>query len=90
MARRRFDLGPAIAEAKKKTDEALAKEVASLTRMTAEEVQTLFPKTADVTQLNELMKIVKSADSRNKKITKITENAEAFARIGLTLLGKFV
>jgi len=86
----RFDLSGPIQRAKKKTDEELAKEVAALTRMTSDEVQVLFPKTADVEKLNRLMEIVKSGSAKNKKVKQIADNAEEFAGVLLTLLGKFV
>lgn len=86
----RFDLSGPIQRAKKRTDEELAKEVAALTRMTSDEVQVLFPKTADVEKLNRLMEIVKSGSAKNKKVKQIADNAEEFAGVLLTLLGKFV
>ncbi len=70
------------------TDERLASRISSLTSMTDEEVQELFPKPADVKKLAELMKIVKSAEDRNTKINNIVTNAEKFGGIVLTLLGK--
>jgi hypothetical protein len=71
------------------TDERLASKISSITRMTDEEVQELFPEPADVKKLSELMKIVKSADDRNSKVNNIISNAEEFGGIILTLLSKF-
>lgn len=73
-----------------KTDRELASQISSLTRMTDEEVQELFPNPADVKKLAALMKIVKSAEEKNKKINNISANAEQFAGVIITLLGKFV
>ena len=58
--------------------------------MTDEEIKELFPKTTDVKNLVELMKIVKSSEDRNTKINKIVSNTEEFSGVVLTLLSKFV
>jgi NAD(P)-dependent dehydrogenase (short-subunit alcohol dehydrogenase family) len=71
------------------TDEKLASKISSITRMTDDEVQELFPYPADVKKLAELMKIVKSEEERNTKISNIVSNAEKFGGIVLTLLEKF-
>ncbi|ACR14579.1 hypothetical protein [Teredinibacter turnerae] len=72
------------------TDAQLASKISSITRMTDDEVQELFPDPADVKKLKDLMVIVKSAEDRNTKINRIVENAESFAGVTLTLLQKFV
>lgn len=71
------------------TDDGLASKISSITRMTDDEIKELFPKPADAKRLTELMKIVKSAEERNVKISRIVTNAEEFAGIVLTLLQKF-
>jgi hypothetical protein len=83
-------LDKAIEEASVKTDEKLASGISSVTRLTDEEVIELFPETTDAQNLVELMKIVKSAEDRNVKITRIVENSEKFGGVVLTLLSKFV
>lgn len=83
------DADTIIADAAKRTDEKLASKISSLTRMTDDEIQELFPDPADVKKLAQLMKIVKSADDRNKKVNNIIANSEQFAGIVLTLLSKF-
>ena len=80
----------AIKNSAEKTDQQLASRISSITRMTDDEVQELFPKPADVKKLWELMRIVKSADEQNTKINNIVSNAEEFAGVILTLLTKFV
>ncbi len=70
------------------TDTQLAFKISSITRMTDEEIVELFPHPTDAKKLEELMKIVQSADARNKKIDKIFYNAEDFGGIILTLLGR--
>lgn len=72
------------------TDNELASKISSLTKMTDEEIKELFPKTTDVKNLVELMKIVKSSEDRNTKINKIVSKTEEFSGVVLTLLAKFV
>lgn len=71
------------------TDAKLASQISSITRMTDDEVKELFPAPADAQKLADLMKIIKSAEERNTKITQIVSNAEKFGGIVLTLLEKF-
>ncbi len=78
-----------IEESAGATDVRLASRISSITRMTDEEVQELFPDPADVKKLTELMKIVKSSEDRNIKISRIVSNAEEFGGIVLSLLQKF-
>lgn len=78
-----------IKESAENTDERLASKMSSITRMTDDEVQELFPKPADVEKLAELMEIVRSAEERNTKINNIVENAEKFGGTVLKLLTKF-
>ncbi len=83
------DIDNAIEQSVKATDEALASKVSSLTRLTDEEVKELFPDAADVKKLAQLMKIVKSADNRNKKIDQLGARSKEFAGVVLTLLNRF-
>jgi NAD(P)-dependent dehydrogenase (short-subunit alcohol dehydrogenase family) len=83
------ELDGIIAESADRTDEKLAGRISSITRMTDEEVQELFPEPADVKKLSELMRIVKSAEEKNTKINNIVSNAEKFGPIILALLSKF-
>ena len=85
-----IDIDGIIDDAAKRTDDNLAGQISSLTRMTDDEVKKLFPKAADAKKLVELMKIVKSAERRNKKISSIAKHSEKFAGVMLTLLNKFV
>ncbi|WP_404419280.1 hypothetical protein [Marinospirillum sp.] len=84
------DIDSIVDESANKTDERLASRISSLTRMTDDEVQELFPEPSDVKKLKDLMKIVKSSEDRNKKISNIVSNSEEFGGIVLTLLQKFV
>ena len=83
------EIDSAITSSAAKTDDRLAARISSITRLTDEEVKELFPDPADVKKLAELMKIVKSAEDRNKKINDIVTNAEEFGGIVLSLLQKF-
>jgi len=78
-----------IDSAAEMTDDKLASKISSITRMTDEEIQELFPNPTDVKKLTRLMKIVKSTEDRNNKINKIVDNVEEFGGIVLTLLTKF-
>jgi len=84
------ELPSIIEDSAEKTDQQLASRISSITRMTDDEVQELFPEPADVKKLSNLMRIVKSAEERNTKINNIVSNAEEFAGVILTLLTKFV
>ncbi len=83
------DLDDIINNAADRTDTKLASRISSITRMTDEEIEELFPKPADVKKLVKLMKIVKSAEDRNNKINKIISNAKELAGTVLTVLEKF-
>jgi hypothetical protein len=83
------DVDDAIAQAGKRTDAKLAGKVSSITRLTDEEIEKLFPEPADVKKLAELMEIVKNAGDRNQKINQIVSNIESFGGIVFTLLQKF-
>jgi hypothetical protein len=77
-------------DAAAETDNKLATQISSLTKLKEEEVKKLFPEKGDVAKFIELMQIVNSADSRNKKVNQIIEKAEKFSDIILTLLTKVV
>jgi hypothetical protein len=84
------DIDAIIEESAGSTDDKLANQISSLTRMTDKEIKTLFPKESDAKKLVELMRIVKSAESQNNKANRLVENSEKFAGIVVTLLGKFI
>ena len=83
------EIDAAIERSASKTDGQLASKISSITRMTDEEVQSLFPEAADAKKLADLIKIVQSADDRNKKVQNIVSNAEKYGGVMLTLLEKF-
>lgn len=85
-----YDPARLARRAAEETDETLASRISSITRMTDEEVVKLFPKSSDAIKVAELMKIVKGAERRNRKVKALADNAEKFAAITLKLLEKFV
>jgi len=78
----------AITESVDAVDTKLASHISSITRLTDDEVNELFPEPADLKKLAELLKIVKSAETRNIKVNSIVNNSEEFGSIVLTLLTK--
>lgn len=80
----------AIEHAAGRTDEKLAARASSLTRMTDEEVQELFPDTQDLRDFVELMKIVKSAEGQNRKVSQVLENSEKLVGVAVRLLEAYV
>jgi len=83
------ELDSLIDEVGDRTDKKLANKISSITRLTDDEVKKLFPDSADIKKLAELMEIVKRAGDKNGKINDIVTNAETFGGIILTLLAKF-
>ena len=79
----------ALEESSAVTDARLATRISSITRMTDDEVETLFPDPADVKRLSELMKVVKSAEKRNTKVNHLVAKTEELSGVILTLLEKF-
>jgi hypothetical protein len=83
------DIDQILDDAVARTNKKLALQISSVTRMTQDEVQKLFPAAADAEKLLKLMQTVKSAEDMNTKVTNIMSNIESFAGIIVTLLGKF-
>lgn len=84
------ELDSIIESSAEATDQLLASKISSITRMTDDEVEELFPDPADVKKLSELIKIVKSQNDTNTKIVEILSDAERLSPIILKLLEKFV
>ena len=82
------NLDRAITESVYAVDTKLAAHISSITRLTDDEINELFPKPDDLKKLADLLKIVKSAEDRNDKVSAIVKNSEDFAGIVLTLLTK--
>ena len=85
-----IDIDAIIDAAAAKTDAELIGQISSLTRMTDEEITTLFPKQTDAKRLVELMQIVRSSQTENTKRNQLIANSEQFAGTILKLLVKFV
>ena len=83
------ELDQALDAARKRTNDKLAGQISSLTRLTDDEVKELFPTPADVGRLVELLKIVKSADERNRKVSRLARNIESLGGAVVTLLERF-
>ena len=71
-----------------KTNNELASEISSVSRLTNEEIMELFPETTDIEKLASLIEIVNSSEEQNTKINQIVSNAEKFGGIILSLVGK--
>jgi hypothetical protein len=84
------DVDAALADASKKTDDALAARISSLTRFTGDEVKQLFPRPADVQRLSELMQIVQASTTERQKIDRLAANIETLGGTVLKLLRTFV
>jgi hypothetical protein len=82
------NLDVAITESVDAVDTKLASHISSITRLTDDEINELFPEPADLKKLAELLKIVKSAEARNNKVNSIVGNSEKFAGVVLTILTK--
>ncbi len=82
------EVGGMVDNAGRRTDDRLASQISSITRLTDDEIKQLFPDPADVKKLAELMQIVKAAGSRNDKLNRLVANIENYGGVLLTLLGK--
>lgn len=87
---RNLDMKSISKRAGKKTDEDLAAKILDLRAPTEEEIKSFFPTKTDREAVTELLKIVKSAEDRNTKITRIMENSEKFVGVMTKLVGKVI
>ena len=87
---RNLDMKSIAKRAGKKTDEDLAAKILDLRAPTEEEIKSFFPTQTDRETVTELLKIVKSAEDRNTKITRIMENSEKFVGVMTKLVGKVI
>jgi hypothetical protein len=74
----------------KLTNEELGDELAKLTPLTAEEVNELLPKRADKEGLKQLIELVNSSASQNKKLASLTSSFSELGGVVLTLLTKYL
>ena len=77
-------------KAANETNAELDMRIASMTRLTQQEIRSAFPTKADKQKLSELIEIVKSDMEEHKKIHAIVEKSERFAGIIISLLGRII
>ena len=82
------DFDKILDEAGRMTDEQMNSKISSLTRLTDEELSTLFPKKPDKEKLARLMQIVRSAAAENIKQQQLIDNITSLAGTVLKVLGK--
>lgn len=70
------------------TDNNLSSRISSVTKLNDEEIKELFPNAADAEKLAMLIKAVKTADDKNKKLNEIMSNSEEVAGILVRLIDK--
>lgn len=76
----------AARRAQQQTDEEYKSVISSLTRLTDEEIDKLFPEKSDKDKLMELLTLVNAETTANQKIIKLKENAEKFSAVMLKLI----
>ena len=69
-----------------KTNEQLASEISSLTRLTDTEISSLAPDIPDKEKLLELLEIVNDATEENKKIRLLKQKIDSLAGIVVNLI----
>jgi len=83
-------MGYNFSEEVKLTNEELGDELARLTPLTAEEINKLLPKKADKEGLKQLIQLVNSSASHNKKLASLTSNFSELGGVVLTVLTKYL
>ena len=84
------DFDSILDEAEALTNTQLRDRISSLTRLTADDVQSLCPKKEDKKALAELMSIVNSAASENAMKKQLVANIEHFSGVILKILSKVI
>ena len=84
------DFDSLLDEAENLTNAQIGERISSLTRLTAEDINTLCPKKADKQALAELMSIVNSAASENTMKKQLVSNIERFSGLILKILAKAI
>ena len=83
-------MGYDFSEEAKLTNEQLGDELARLTPLTAEEINKLLPKKTDKERLKQLIQLVNSSASQNKKLASLTSNFSELGGVVLTVLTKYL
>ena len=74
----------------KLTNEQLGGELAKLTPLTAEELNKMLPKKMDKERLKQLVELVNSSTSQQKKLATFQANFEALGGVAFKLLIKYL
>jgi hypothetical protein len=83
-------MGYDFSEEAKLTNDQLGDELAKLTPLTAEEINKLLPRRADKEGLKQLIQLVNSSASQNKKLASLTSNFSELGGVVLTVLTKYL
>ena len=83
-------MGYNFSEEAKLTNQELGDELAKLTPLTAEEINKLLPKKADKEGLKQLIQLVNSSASQNKKLASLTSNFAELGGVVLAVLTKYL
>lgn len=79
-----------FSEEAKLTNVELGDELAKLTPLTAEEVNKLLPRRADKEGLKQLIQLVNSSASQNRKLASLTSNFAELGGVVLAVLSKYL
>lgn len=71
------------------TNSQLAGELAKVSPLTADEVEQMLPRKADKQRLGDLINIVNSSASRNRKVAKLTDNIADLGAVVVRMLEKY-
>ncbi len=77
-----------IAEAKRKTDQELAGEIAKLTSLSQKEIDEIAPAKLDKENLSKLLAIVKDATKSNEEKVKAIKSVDEFVSLLISIAGK--
>jgi len=83
-------MGYDFSEEAKLTNEQLGDELAKLTPLTVAEINKLLPRRVDKEGLKQLIQLVNSSASQNKKLASLTSNFSELGGVVLTVLTKFL
>ena len=75
-----------LAGSAQKTDQQLASEISSVTKLTDAEIGSMFSSKPDKEKLLKLLEIVNSATDENKKVAQLKSNIEELAGVVVTLM----
>ena len=79
-----------FSEEAKLTNDQLAEELAKITPLTAEELNKLLPRKVDKKRFEQILNIVNSAASQQKKLAALQENIAEVGGVVIKLLVKYL